>query len=517
MWCKIRKILKGVLAGSTPSSVSCPVKGSLQHQGYLEPRSAVSLLNTEIRQHLLRQIWKNSLLPQTQYEQYFLAPLKLCVSLMQQLPATANGHHAALGGMVDYTLKTVVYAIRLSRGYMLPPGASAEEQSAQSAAWSAVVFYAALFHSLSSLRRIEGELLNGEIWYPGISVPGQPYRFRFSSDFPDGDREGLCTMLGMRLLPSEVILWMSKTPLALDTLLSFIRGDFEHTGVISQIVGDAIQHAGVDSSNIFSEPSVSESNIPYAATDVAMELTPAAVRAGEAVLPSEGHLQPLPDESIPLTSALDEKFPPTVSTAQDGQEVGDQMIQDAISLMGFEAGSSVYEAAPEQIDPVSQNMNGFPSDVSGCAESSGESASGTTRLLPLKTSHCDENEDFGQQFISWLSTKIISGALSVNTKEAQVHIVGDLIFLPTPNIFFSFMKDNAYVPSLKGDVQRAFESLGLHFIQKGKGVFSCLKYESENRKGRYKKISGYLIRSKIIYRLHPIPNDSPFLFVSNSS
>lgn len=197
-------------------------------------------------------------MPQTHYEQYFLAPLKLCVSLMQQLPATANGHHAVPGGMVDYTLKTVAYAVRLSRGYMLPPGASAEEQSAQSAVWGAVVFYAALFHSLSSLRQIEGELLNGEIWYPGISIPGQPYRFRFCSDVPDGAAEGLCTMLGMRLLPGEVILWMSKTPQALDTLLSFIRGDFGHACVISQIVEDAIQHAGGDPLSILNKPSVAE-------------------------------------------------------------------------------------------------------------------------------------------------------------------------------------------------------------------------------------------------------------------
>ncbi|EBB6720586.1 hypothetical protein CQX98_19025, partial [Salmonella enterica] len=53
------------------------------------------------------------------------------------------------------------------------------------------------------------------------------------------------------------------------------------------------------------------------------------------------------------------------------------------------------------------------------------------------------------------------------------------------------------------------------FIQKGKGVFSCVKYESENRQGRYEKFSGYLIKSKIVYTSHPIPADSAYLFVSN--
>lgn len=520
MWRKFRKMLKGVRADRPPSSVSCPTKDSLRQRGYLDPLSAVSLLDSESRQHLLRQLWDNSLLPQTHYEQYFLAPLKLCVSLMQQLPATANGHHAVPGGMVDYTLKTVAYAVRLSRGYMLPPGASAEEQSAQSAVWGAVVFYAALFHSLSSLRQIEGELLNGEIWYPGISIPGQPYRFRFCSDVPDGAAEGLCTMLGMRLLPGEVILWMSKTPQDLDTLLSFIRGDFGHACVISQIVEDAIQHAEGDPLSILNKPSVSvELSLPTA-TDGAMALTTSVQPLSEGVLPSEEHLQVQPDAPLDvpsLTSALDEKLSPPSPTLQASQKVDDQAIQDVISLMGFDPGSSVAEAAPEQVTPVSLDRDELAPVGSADAVSSDEQPSLSTTQLPPETeaSHPDENEDYGQQFISWLSKKIISGSLSVNTKEAQIHIVGGLIFLPTPSIFFSFMKDNAYAPSLKGDVQRGFERLGLHFIQKGKGVFSCVKYESENRQGRYEKFSGYLIKSKIVYTSHPIPADSAYLFVSN--
>ncbi|EBP0009421.1 hypothetical protein HX37_00830, partial [Salmonella enterica] len=64
---------------------------------------------------------------------------------------------------------------------------------------------------------------------------------------------------------------------------------------------------------------------------------------------------------------------------------------------------------------------------------------------------------------------------------------------------------------------RGFERQGLHFMQKGKGVFSCHKYEDEHKKGRYEKISGYLIRSKSIYGTRPIPDDSVFLFVSNGN
>jgi len=514
---KVRQFLTGTSAVSPDrlsSSDSHQDPNTLRQKGYLTPQAATSLLETENRQHLLRQLWENCLLPQAQYEQYFLTPLKSCVALMQQLPATASGHHAVPGGMVDYTLKTVVYAARLSRGYMLPPGASAEEQSAQSAAWGAVVFYSALFHSLSSLRQIEGELLNGEFWYPGIDVPGQPYRFRFRATTPDGAGEGLCTMLGMRLLPGEVLLWLSKTPQALDTLLSFLRGDFDHAGIIYRIVEDARVHAGGRPREALREPGVIASQCPPApamavASDTpanpAMALVPSAALAGEPVLSPGGEPRELPA----LTSALDENTPPAVAASGSGQHVDDPGIQEVMSLMGFTPtppAESVVAEIQEQ-DTPSHAESGFT------VESGGPSPQ-MTQAHSLAAVSSDVCEDYGELFISWLKVHIVSGQPLVNTKEAQVHIVGGLIFLPTPAVFFLFMKEKAYPATLKGDVQRGFERLGLHFMQKGKGVCSCLKYEEENRTGRYEKISGYLMKSKIIYQSHPVPDDSRFLFIN---
>lgn len=519
MWHKVRQLLMGPSAVSPDrlsSSASHQDQNALQQKGYLMPQTATSLLETGNRQYLLKQLWENSLLPQTQYEQYFLTPLKSCVSLMQELPATASDHHAVQGGMVDYTLKTVVYAARLSRGYMLPPGASAEEQSAQSAAWGAVVFYSALFHSLSSLRQIEGELLDGELWYPGINVPGQPYRFRFRATIPEGAGEGLCTMLGMRLLPGEVILWLSKTPQALDTLLSFLRGDFDRAGVIYQIVEDAIVHAGGTPREAISQTSVIASHShpvqAMAATNdppdaPAMALVPPVAQSGEASLPSGVN----PPEAPALTSALDENNPLPVTAVPAGQEEEDPAIQAVMSLMGFEPAPPAEEAAPESheqgtLPDADTGVSGLPGAVSASPPAE--------ELSPTAEPDTDVSEDYGGQFVAWLKTKMLSGEMAVNTKEAQIHIVGGLIFLPAPAVFFSFMKDCAYCPSLKNDVQRGFERLGLHFIHKGKGMYSCLKYENENRTGGYEKVSGYLIKSKIIYVSHPVPDDSLFLFVS---
>ncbi|MDJ7173903.1 TraI domain-containing protein [Salmonella enterica] len=520
MWHKVRQLLTGAPAvspGRLPSSAS----PQLSQRGYLTPLAATTLLETESRQHLLRQLWENSLLPQVQYDEYFLKPLKSCVSLMQQLPATPDGHHAVPGGLIDYSLKVVVFATRLARGYMLPPGASAEEQSAQSAAWGAVVFYCALFRSLSSLRQIEGELLNGETWYPGINVPGQHYRFRFRPTVPDGAGEGLSAMLGMRLLPGEVIHWLSKTPQALDSLLSFIRGDFGNASVIFQIVEDAIAHAGGETHEVLREPCIAVSQSPPAPVMAAVSDTvdnPLMAQVPCDALPGEPVLSPgaEPQDTPGLTSALDENNPQTVPDVPAGQEENDPAIQDVISMMGF--GSVLSDEVPV---PEVQGQNELPDEVNGSPVNAASPAPLTT-VSPVSppvaeeagTGSAEVSEDCGQQFISWLRTQVTGGGPGVNTKDAQIHIVGGLMFIPAPGIFFSFMKDNAYMPSQKNDVQREFERLGLHYMQKGKGVFSCLKYESENRTGRYEKVSGYFIKSKIIYQSHPVPDDSLFLCVS---
>lgn len=336
-------------------------------------------------------------------------------------------------------------------------------------------------------------------------------------------------MLGMRLLPGEVIRWLSKTPHALDSLLSFIRGDVENASVIFQIVKDAIQHAGGNSQEVPDELAVVASGIipvqvsedtPGAADSLESSSSALKSSAGltsGASLSSAVNVQEQEPLSGSLTSALDESsVAPVVDT---GQQEDEKAIREVMSLLGLGTAPAAGEEVEQELAPrpeCSEIMSGTLSDLVRCPD---EGASGVSEVNPPEPSPsvADLNEDYGKQFISWLSAQIISGSISVNTRDAQLHIVGGLLFLPAPGIFFSFMKDKSYPASLKSDVQRGFERQGLHFMQKGKGVFSCHKYEDEHKKGRYEKISGYLIRSKSIYGTRPIPDDSVFLFVSNGN
>lgn len=158
---------------------------------------------------------------QNLYEQFYLQPLKQLMTLMQVLPATSLGEYAREGGLVDVTLQTTTYAVRLAKGHMLPPGAAPEEQSAQNVQWNVVVFYAALWHYLPQLSQLQGEYQSGRTWLPGLTVPSEPYRFRFSAIPPAPTlTTSKSAMIAARLLPAEVIDWLTTLPAATHSLMT---------------------------------------------------------------------------------------------------------------------------------------------------------------------------------------------------------------------------------------------------------------------------------------------------------
>ncbi|BFI44378.1 hypothetical protein YKD1_07970 [Yersinia pseudotuberculosis] len=209
--------------------------------GYHAPVLAQEQLALPKRSQLLQMLWDYSSLPKDLYQQYYLQPIEHCVTLMQQFPATENGHHAYLGGMVDHMLETVAYAARLSKKYLLPIGAQPEDQASQGAAWNSVIVYAAMLQSLDMLCQIEIELESGQRWIPLNSLPGEPYRFRFIPIADSIQAQSLSAMLAWKIIPNEALLWLSTWPNVLKTLSLYLTG-FRHTsGIMNTIVLEAIR------------------------------------------------------------------------------------------------------------------------------------------------------------------------------------------------------------------------------------------------------------------------------------
>ncbi|HAO3760867.1 TPA: DNA-binding domain-containing protein [Salmonella enterica] len=490
-------------------------------RGYLRPQTVDVLLGTEIRQKMLKQIRENSLLTKEATEKYYIQPLRHCVSLMQGLPATEREHYAVVGGLVDLTLKTVVCALRLSRGYMLPQGASAEEQSAQAVTWNAVIFYAALCHSLLVFGHLEGELADGSLWYPGLTVPSQPYRLRFCPD-RDEKAQAIATLLGMRLLPDEVVVWLGRTPAALDTLLNQIQGYNRPGCVVSQIISEAVRYAGGVVAEVRApQPESPSPVVPVApavsVADVSPVVSPAAGDTGNTATVLGSALNELPVAAAAV-------IPPVTPAGVTPDNQDDPAVGDVMALMGFSISESVGTDTahimgvgamvatgdePESDKQITEDGSKFPltehsSRLKETAEMEETSGSSDNQPKP--------EDNSGKQFWQWLRESLLSGEISVNTPGSAVHIICGFVFISVPAIFYLFIKST---PGMEGktreQLQAAFERLGMHRSVNNQRCWQCNLYETSEATGGFRKLSGYLIQLSLVYPREQYPEDSVFL------
>lgn len=479
-------------------------------RGYLGPLTAEDILDTENRQGLLKQIRDNSLMTKEGTEKYYLQPLRHCVNLMQRLPATEKDYHAVVGGLVDFTLMTVAYALRLSRGYMLPQGAGAEEQSAQAATWNAVIFYAALCRSLTVFGLLEGELADGTLWHPGLVVPSQPYRLRFCKDREER-AQALAVLLGMRLLPEDVVVWLGRTPAALDTLLRIIRGEDSPGCVVSKIISEAAELAGGQPAEARKTPVVSAPVVPA-------PVTVASVAPLGTVIPSVGqeHTVVATDTGMMLESALggspvagaeNTVVSAPLQPAPASEEQADQITDDVLALMGFSAENTQDTADPVLSGEVPGNQTDKQAGTQACAFS--EDA------VVVQVEEATDGEHYGAQFLSWLLEQINTGTLTVNNSDSSLHVVSGLLFAPVPGIFRDFLRENKMQPRLRKKIQEDFESLNVHYAVKGKGLYSFQKYPEEGRGGEPDALFGYLIKIRKIVPTFSVSEDSKYLFIAN--
>lgn len=388
------KAIKELLIGTAPtraksSSVASSPAGPA---GYFMPQSATQLLDMPARKQCLQQLWENSSLPKDLYEQFYLQPLHHLVTLMQRLPATKQGEYANEGGLVDITLQTTTFAVRLAKGHMLPPGAAPEDQSAQNILWNAVVFYAALWRYLPQLALFEGELQTGRPWLPGLTVPAEPYRFRFKPAVPEpvitSSQSGL---IAFRLLPAEVVNWLSTLPAAAQAVMLIASRQPSSLPVIDEIVQEAVKLArgdaiGMAAPTVVTAPSSSipvpaetsdlvnapaaqvvlESSVPGAAVQSAVTGETAATNdqengADTAAAVSLEEAMAVPSGDVLLSSALDAPvndlpLAEMVVAPEPAVEVEEDM-QALLSLMNVSVSApeapemQSQEDAPQEEDP----------------------------------------------------------------------------------------------------------------------------------------------------------------------
>ncbi|MGY5466558.1 TraI domain-containing protein [Citrobacter koseri] len=431
---------------------------------YFQPMTASELLATTRRQQWLQSLWDYSSLPKDMYRQYYLAPLEHLVTLMQQFPLTESGPYARPGGMADYMLETVSYAARLSKSYMLPVGAPPEGQAAQSAAWNAVVVYAAMLPSLEYLCHFHVELDSGKRWFPLLDAPPESYRFRFAPEQSPERLQSFGAMLAWKIIPPEAINWLSRWPEAIRTRSTYLTGFRAQSGVVHAIVSEAIR------------------------------LTAGAPEGEQPAVPAM--IIPVQDESL------------------QGDTLLSGLADDVPELVVSYSEEEILPAA--EPDPVSNAELIFPDEQEGPDD--------TDALLAMMGfASADEAEtgeitpsaelnDPGEAFWQWLVTGCRSGSLVPNKPDGRIHLVAGYVFLRAPGIFHQYLTETNTAGEDKARLQKAFERLGHHRQDNGT-MYTCQLYQNEQREGRFQKLSGYLVLASKVYASDNNPGDNPLLIV----
>ncbi|WP_093633474.1 MobH family relaxase [Paraburkholderia aspalathi] len=231
---------KAPTAATTPAAP--PVSSSETPKGLTRPESAAALLNTPRRQRLLEHIWQRTSLSRSQFAQLYRTPLDRYAELVQQFPASESHHHAYPGGMLDHGLEIVSYALKLRQSHLLPPGAPPETQAAQAEVWTAGLAYAALLHDIGKIAvDLQVEHADGTAWHPWHGPLQRPYRFRYRDDREYRLHGAATGLLYHRLLDHAILDWLSGFPNLWASLLYVLAGQYEHAGVLGELVIQADQ------------------------------------------------------------------------------------------------------------------------------------------------------------------------------------------------------------------------------------------------------------------------------------
>jgi integrating conjugative element relaxase (TIGR03760 family) len=223
-----------------PPDAAAPFPGS--PNALIRPESAAALLATPRRRRLLEHIWQRTSLSRRQFAVLYRAPIERYAELVQQFPASESHHHAYPGGMLDHGLEIVAYALKLRQSHLLPVGDSPEAQVAQAEAWTAGTAYAALLHDIGKIAvDLHVEYANGAVWHPWHGALKHPYRFRYRKDREYRLHGAATGLLYTRLLDREILDWLSGFPDLWSSLLYVLAGQYEHAGVLGDLVVRADQ------------------------------------------------------------------------------------------------------------------------------------------------------------------------------------------------------------------------------------------------------------------------------------
>ncbi|QCT88086.1 TraI domain-containing protein [Escherichia sp. E4742] len=545
---RLKKLLPGNSNTSGTETTTPETARQPEHlpEGFYIPRTAEELTSTPRRKQCLKQLWENSSMPSDVYQQFCLAPVQKLLMAAQNVPAARDSRWADANGFGDLTLQFTTYAVRLARGYMFPPGATPEEQAAQSGVWNAVVFWSALFYHLPLLAHLEGELVSGKLWQPGMSSPDEAFRFRYRQQRLQGtEAQQLAAVMAGQLLPEGATAWLATVPGALQNLAGAVWHQHPEMALIRSVlktaaeevespllalsVTEAVTAPLLSENTVQSEDNMPSDSQPETSTEaIAPEMLAAVPEVGEFTL------QP----SVSGSGEAEAVVPDTLQSATDTEEKApeEQSLHDDTDMLLslFSAVSDDTDLSEADVAEPVENKETV-SDESGCANSEQAGAEsdpaqdtgifGSVLCISEPAQEIKKSPEHSQdrnstenvrapgssgEFIEWLRHGLDSGEIPVNQPDARVHLIAGYAFLRVPDVFYLYLKqmgsnhDRRYVQSV-------FERAGLHRVRSGERFIQARLYDSAERTGRYQPVSGYLVKSRSLFSGKGLPGDSPFI------
>lgn len=545
---RLKKLLPGNSNTSGTETTTPETARQPEHlpEGFYIPRTAEELTSTPRRKQCLKQLWENSSMPSDVYQQFCLAPVQKLLMAAQNVPAARDSRWADANGFGDLTLQFTTYAVRLARGYMFPPGATPEEQAAQSGVWNAVVFWSALFYHLPLLAHLEGELVSGKLWQPGMSSPDEAFRFRYRQQRLQGvEAQQLAAVMAGQLLPVGATAWLATVPGALQNLAGAVWHQHPEMALIRSVLKTAAEEVESpllalqvtepvtaplpSETTVQSEGNVPSESQPETSTEaIAPEMPAVVTEVGEFTL------QP----SVSGTGEAEAVAPDTLQSATDTEEKApeEQSLHDDTDMLLslFSAVSDDTELPEVDVAEPVENKETV-SDESGCANSEQAGAEsdpaqdtgifGSVLCISEQAQEIKKSPEHSQdrnstenvrapgnggEFIEWLRHGLDSGEIPVNQPDARVHLIAGYAFLRVPDVFYLYLKQTGSNHDRRY-VQSVFERAGLHRVRSGERFVQARLYDSAGRTGRYQPVSGYLVKSRSLFSGNGSPGDSPFI------
>jgi len=464
------------------------------------PQSADELLAAASRERALQQLWDNSPFSRSVWEAFWLAPVRALAVRLQQLPAASTGPYAREGGMLDEALEVAVCAVRLSRGWMLPPGAAPEEQAAQSAAWCTAIFWAALLHDVGALNQMAAFHEDGGRWYPGVAAPDGSWRIRFSQS--QGDTAAWGAMIAYRLLPEGGFRWLCRWPQVADILLVYLSGNKNAGAILHAAVSEARLKCGLPPPELALSPArapvETASTLQQNVSTSSSEHAPAKPVPSAITIISESYADPQTSDTTLTVPAL-------VSAIELNELASDDKNNP---VMSEESGGTPGELL-NMLDHLTADSSVMPPESVLIPEAVAVKSVADEVQLPDPSVMVALSP--GEHFWQWLVGAVAGGLVTVNAQDSLLHVMTQYVFLQTPDCFYRYLSAQGNTEINKDDIQKNFESLNRHFSHNGKGIYIYRKYENEKQEGRFTKLSGYMIPLNFIFTNGAPPPDSPWL------